>query len=269
MAAVVIFAVILCAVVGACVVLGLIASRTSTPNALQRKPLKTQLKLSAAEDSQEADLEKALGVLRRRLEKAKIDHEIDRFGRKFTVRLPEDSVQVAQATQLMLAGGDLIFKIVVRKGKDLAPDLWDQEFAKIESARAGGKLDGSEKYSILEYNGEKLLLENPGFLGYFVAEAWTKLQDSKWEVQYTLTPEGSKKYQDFANASANRLEATIMDGKVESTATWGAGPFDVSQGQFWRWTNTAEPGWSKETAENYATLMTSGRLPIQLMLEEE
>ncbi len=341
-----------------CIACGVLGMLSRDPVTQPPGPkLVPQLTLRASGGS-EQQLVEALSVLRRRLNNAKIPHEIDRLELKFSVRLPEDSLQVLQATRLLLAGGDLVFKIIIRPKEDRGVQLdrknldqsrWDEEAAKVRAAQLDGSYDAETfAYDLISKAGDEFLLENPGFPGFHVASArylWTDgagqyrastrlsapaspgksellLQSASgfepgqtlrlgavdaagkaqvyrilgvdgttleldrnvdtgapaetevvrgfFEIRYTMSPEGAKAYADYARENAHLPEATIMDGQIETTATWGdapSGSFDPSVE--WSWTNTTSYPWSEDDARYYSTLMTSGRLPIEMMLEDD
>lgn len=169
---------------GLCGVLGMFGRtvQTNSPG----PTLYPKLTLVAASGSEE-ELSDALEILERRLDQAGIPHAIDRHELKFSVRLPEDSLQVREAQRLLLAGGELWFKIVVQVGDgpgELSEAEWDAAIEKVEDAKKIGTYDPATSpydYAV-QFGFVPYLLENPGFPGYHVASArylWTEAQGAQ------------------------------------------------------------------------------------------
>ncbi len=242
---------------------------SAPPRALDDEGPVKEIHLMAAY-GEEHVLDDALAVLARRLDLAAVRHEIARDGLRFTVRVPDEKEVLDQVYPLLLATGRLEFKIVAQRDVDVVGELYDETLAAVQEAKRRGSYDPeTSPYDVLDLDGVSYLLENPGFPGFYIVEAWATFENDKWYVKYRLSPAGDEAYNAFVNAAAGRQEATIMDGAIDALAHWSEGPFELETGATWYWPSPDEDPWSKADAHRNALLLTSGALPIELTLEKE
>lgn len=219
---------------------------------------RAQLTLVASHGGQ-AELEQAASILRQRLAGVGLEGRVQVEGGRLRVDVPEGALE--QAVGLLTAGGRLQFKLVAA----LAEEPTRAEIARIGSLRAArGYDEAAEHYDVAEQrDGSPLLLENPGVEGYLITRVYPA-QDAKGQgaIGFEFGPEGRAAFRDLTGHHVNRLLAIVLDGRVETVATIlsavdGEGIVSRDEG-----------GYPPDELEQLVTVLSSGRLPVELSLEE-
>ena len=224
-------------------------------------PTKT-LTLVASEGTPE-ELKRTVSILNERLRLAEIPGEARLEGeRKIHVTLQDDPAMFTRAAELLLAGGELMFHALVTD-QQMKPDEIEKRIAEIRAAKEAGTFDAKSPYNAFKWKDKDKwdLVENPGVPGYLQSEARaTTDSEGKPAIWFSMTEAGSADYLAFTTKYVGRQEASVFDGEIVLAPTIlepirGNG---IITGEF-----------TAQEAADTATILKSGKLPVDLNLEAE
>ncbi len=228
------------------------------------------LNLVVAEE-QAALIGEAVSILNRRLELAGIPGLAEQTSpTRIRVRIPDDPDSLRRAGELLTAGGRLRFCAVVTE-KEMPRDEIDATIEQIHARKADGTYDetaATHDVAIWWNDDQKtVLFENPGVEGFYIDTASHVRDDrtpSGYRIGFEFGDEGTQRFFDFTTVNEGRLEAIVLDGVVQTQVTISepipGGAAVISRG--------AE-GFTQDEASRIAAILGSGRLPVDLTLEED
>ncbi len=227
------------------------------------------LRLAGPPGATRAQIDESVAILNRRFAKATIPGkaEAEPSG-AIVVSLRDDAEVLRRAGTLLAAGGHLQF-LAVADEKDLPSAELANEKGRLAGLKAKGAYDGAkERFDLLPYEVDPkrswLVHREGGVEGHYVADVSPRLDaEDGWVVDFQMNPEGQDAFSTFTKRLVKRLMAVVLDDVVKQVFTIrteirGTGVLFRTGG-----------GYSKEEAQALAALMSSGRLPIDLSLEEE
>lgn len=253
----------------------LLVSRTRRAEALEAEQLRVETLASReqAEERQEQEgvtlllagrsadrgqVEATAEVLRERLRLAGIQGRVEvRGDLRLQVKLPGEGVE--SALDLLLAGGDLQFKLV----STLDGEARDVAIREVEAAKAAGAWDSE----VAEYDvghtadGATVLLENPGVPGYLLTKVGpaTDAQGNP-AIGFEFGEQGRARFGELTGDNVGRNLAIMLDGVVRDTPTI----LDRIEGSG---IINNPGGFAKDVQQRLITVLQSGKLPVDLDLE--
>lgn len=244
------------------------APEAAPPDPLAGGPRKV-LRLAGPPGASRAQIEESVAILNRRFAKASIPGraEAEAAG-AIVVTVRDDADVLRRAGTLLAAGGHLQF-LSVADEKDLPAAELANEKARLAGLKARNAYDGEkEKLDLLPFEPDPkrswLVHRAGGVEGHYVADVSPRHDaEDGWVVDFEMNPEGKDAFQKFTKRLVGRLMAVVLDDVVKQVFTIrteirGSGVLFRTGG-----------GYSKDEAHALAALMSSGRLPIDLSLEEE
>lgn len=202
------------------------------------------------------ELEVAASVLRQRLAGMQIEGQVWVEDGRLQVEVPDAAFRDALA--LLTAGGRLQFKLVAT----LAEEAAAAEVARIDSQKsARGYEEAAEPLDTATREEGPLLLENPGVEGYLLARVYpTTDEHERPAIGFEFGPEGRAAFRALTGEHVGRELAVVLDGRVQMVATI-ASAIDGSG------VISREEGYGEDELQRLITLLSSGRLPVELDLE--
>ncbi|MEZ6185689.1 MAG: hypothetical protein R3F62_11850 [Planctomycetota bacterium] len=216
--------------------------------------------LLAARQADRGQVQATADVLRERLRLAGIEGEVGvRADLKLQIQLPGEGLE--SAIDLLLAGGDLQFKLV----STLAGAARDEAVAEVEAAKAAGTYDPETAPFDVGHSrtGEAVLMENPGVPGYLLTEVTKSVDgDGNPAIGFTFGEAGRERFRKLTGENLQRNLAIVLDGVVRDTPTilaeiQGSGILNNPG------------GFTTEEQERLVTVLRSGKLPVDLDLESQ
>ena len=237
--------------------------------AIPAGPTRT-LRLAAPPGARQDDLEKCVSILNRRFTKTQIPaHAAIGSGTRILVRLSDDKDVLRRAGALLSAGGHLQFKEFRGPAAMPAAEIKAQ-VERIAPLKASHAYDASkETFDAIpseDEDGKKGLVVNNGSVeGHLVATALPRhTDDTGWVIDFSMSPEGADAFEEFSKRLLEKQFAVILDDVIKMVFT--SKGVIRENGMMFRSENG---GFSKDEASALAALMVSGRLPIDLSLEED
>lgn len=203
------------------------------------------------------ELEVAASVLRQRLAGMQIEGQVWVEDGRLQVQVPDAALRDALA--LLTAGGRLQFKLVATLEEEAAA----AEVARIDSQKSARTYEeaGEPLDTALREQEPPLLLENPGVEGYLLARVYPTTDDQqRAAIGFEFGPEGRAAFRALTGEHVGRELAVVLDGRIQMVARI-ANAID-GEGVISR-----EEGYGEEELQRLITLLSSGRLPVELDLE--
>jgi preprotein translocase subunit SecD len=176
------------------------------------------------------------------------------------VTLPDEEELIGRAIDLLLAGGNLMFYGLITD--DLMPrEEQDRLIALIDKEKDRGAFDDAKaKYDVISdrETARKYLVELPGVAGYLLESVTPgRFQDSP-ALFYELVAEAARENEELTRRLDGRKEAVVFDGELILSPVV-KGVIGKSGVIF----NLPED----MNLEDTATILRSGRLPVDVSLE--
>lgn len=228
--------------------------------AAQRELASRATLILAAASSERAEVEATAEVLRERMRLAGIEGQVGvRPDLKLQIQLP--GADVESALDLLLAGGDLQFKLV----STLEGEARAAAVREVEAAKEAGSYDAERaRYDVGHTReGEAVLLENPGVPGYLLTKVYgSKDANGDPAIGFEFGEQGRAEFGELTGQNLQRNLAIVLDGVVFDTPTIlsrieGAGIINNPG------------GFATEVRERLITVLQSGKLPVDLDLESQ
>jgi preprotein translocase subunit SecD len=241
------------------------ASDGSAPLPEARRKL---LALAAPKSATEKEIADSVAILNRRFARARIDGSAEASGQRIIVRLRDDEAMLRRAGSLLVAGGHLQFLAVVDE-QDMPEAGREAIVARLCAEKARGTFKPElERYDALPFDRDPkkfcLVKRWGGVEGHLLATASARrTPDMGWVIDFTMNPEGTEAFLDFTTQYAGREFAVVLDNVVKEVF-FIREPIRES-GMFFR----SGKGFTEDEAVSITALVTSGRLPIELELEEQ
>jgi preprotein translocase subunit SecD len=218
------------------------APAPAAPTAAPEHPEKV-LRLVAPGGATPKDLAACIAILNRRFEKASIAGRAALANGRIEVRLRDDAAVLRRAGALLVAGGHVEFREVVMDTNTLPRDAE-------EVANETGETWWLRRYGAIQ--------------GYLVATAEAEpTGEHGWIVSFAMTPEGADAFHAFTTRLKGRQFAVVLDGRVKQVLV--VQDAIRESGMMFR----PGSGWAQDEAVALAAIIASGRLPIELSLEED
>lgn len=238
---------------------------------LRASPKTRTLSLAGPPNASRADLETCARILDRRFARANIVGEASVTPEgKIAVGLVDDPDTLSRAGALMTAGGHLQFKAVLDELR-LSKEEIERETARVRAAKKAGTYDAAKDPADIvpwDDDGTEVLVENGDAIeGHMVANASVRpTGQGAWYVDFTMNPEGKDALIAFTKRLLNKHYVILLDGRIRQLIIITGASEGDSATIGWE---DAKRGFTEARARALAAVVSSGRLPLELSLEEE